>query len=378
MVPKSLHIITLNIPYPPDYGGIIDSYYRIKSLTEAGTEIHLHSFEYGRQHSEVLESLCKSVDYYPRNTSFIKNMSLKPYTVASRDSEKLLHNLLKDDCPILFDGLHTTYYLDHPSLSGRLKTVRVHNIEHQYYSTLARFEMNPFKKLYFGFESLKLRQYEKILDKADILLTVSDSDQEYFEGRYHNAELIPSFHPCEHVESQEGKGDFIVYHGDLSVNENAIVAEYLISKIFSKLPYKCVIAGKSPSSHLKAKATAFKNISIIPDPGNDQMSGLIKDAQINLLFTISANGLKLKVLIALFSGRHCLVNSNILKGSMLGPACQIEDSADGIIEKIHQLMKQPFTEQMIAEREKMLEAYSNNFNVNRLLRLIFPGNSNSH
>jgi hypothetical protein len=72
------------------------------------------------------------------------------------------------------------------------------------------------------------------------------------------------------------------------------------------------------------------------------------------------------------------VNSNILKGSMLGPACQIEDSADGIIEKIHQLMKQPFTEQMIAEREKMLEAYSSNFNVNRLLRIIFPGNSNSH
>ncbi len=131
-------------------------------------------------------------------------------------------------------------------LSGRKKFVRVHNIEHLYYSTLARFEKNPARKLFYGIESLRLKQYEKILKHADILLTVSDTDQEYFESLYHNAELIPSFHPFEQIESPEGTGDYIIYHGDLSVNENIMVAEYLITKIFSKLPYKCVIAGKNP------------------------------------------------------------------------------------------------------------------------------------
>jgi hypothetical protein len=87
---------------------------------------------------------------------------------------------------------------------------------------------------------------------------------------------------------------------------------------------------------------------------------------------MAANGLKLKLLIALFSGRHCVVNSNMTKGTLLSPACNIEDSADGMIDKIHQLMKQPFTEGMIAERERMLLMYSNSFNCKRLTGLIFP------
>jgi hypothetical protein len=242
---------------------------------------------------------------------------------------------------------------------------------------MGRFESNPVKKLYFGAEALKLKFYEKTLSYADILLTVSDTDQEYFERNYHNAELIPSFHPCDHVESAEGTGDYIVFHGDLSVNENVLVAEHLISRIFSKVPYRCIIAGKKPPSGLIKRASAFANISIVPDPDKDQMAQLIRNAHINLLFAIAANGLRLKLLIALFSGRHALVNSNITRGTMLAPACHVEDSADGIIEKIHELMKIPFTKQNISERERILEPYSNSFNLNRLIRLIFPDDCNS-
>jgi len=374
---NDLHIITLNIPYPPDYGGIIDSYYRIKSLHKAGAGIHLHCFEYGREHSPELRAMCKSVIYYQRNTSFKKSFSHKPYTVVSRESASLLQNLTADSFPILFDGIHTTLLLDHPDLSGRIKIVRVHNIEHRYYRSLGRFESNPFKKLYFAAEALKLKSYEKILSHADVILTVSDTDQEYFEKKYHNAELIPSFHPCEHVESIEGKGDYIIFHGDMSVNENVLVAEHLIARIFSKVPYKCIIAGKKPPYRLVKSASAYANISIVPDPDEERMAGLIRDAHINLLFAIAANGLRLKLLIALFSGRHLIVNSNITKGTILAPACHVEDSADGIIEKIHELMETRFTKNDIASRERLLEPYSNRFNVSRLMRLILPDNFNS-
>jgi len=374
----NLHIITLNIPYPPDYGGIIDSYYRIKSLHKAGVGIHLHCFEYGREHSPELESLCKSVNYYPRNTFFTRNLSLKPYTVVSRDSARLLQNLSGDSFPILFDGIHTTFWLDHQCLAGRIKIVRVHNIEHRYYNTMRRFESNPVKKLYFGAEALKLKFYENILSHADILLTVSDTDQEYFERTYHNAELIPLFHPCGNIESAEGTGDYIIFHGDLSVNENVLVAEHLIARIFSKLPYRCIIAGKKPPSWLIKRASAYANISIVPDPDEGQMAELIRNAHVNLLFAIAANGLRLKLLTALFSGRHVLVNSIIIKGTMLGQACHVEDSADGIIEKIDELMKIQFTKQDISKRERLLEPYSTSYNVNRLIRLIFHDDGDSH
>ena len=78
-----LHIVTLNIPYPPDYGGMIDSYYRIKALHDLGVKIHLHCFEYGRTRSPELNRLCETVHYYPRKTSFWFQFSILPYIIFS-------------------------------------------------------------------------------------------------------------------------------------------------------------------------------------------------------------------------------------------------------------------------------------------------------
>lgn len=368
---KNLHIITLDVPYPPDYGGIIDTFHRIRSLHNNGIQIHLHCFEYGRPHSDVLESLCASVNYYKRETSLLKHFSYKPYTISSRVSDQLIKNLINDNYPVLFDGLHTTLYLDHPALTNRKKLVRVHNIEHRYYNTLAEFERNPVKKLYYLIESAKQKRYEKILDMSDYLLTVSETDQKYFENRYHNAELISSFHPYDQSESMSGTGEYIIYHGNLSVNENAAVSEFLITKVFSEIPYKCIIAGKNPPGYLIKKASQFNNITIIPDPDNKYMDSLIRDAHINLLFAKASNGLKLKLLIALFSGRHCIANSNVTDGTLLNPVCHIADSAASIIERIDHLMQEPFTDEMIAGRQSFLSTYSNSFNAKRLEQLLF-------
>ncbi len=367
-----MHIITLNIPWPPDYGGMIDSYYRIQCLSDAGINIRLHCFEYGREHSAKLDALCHTVDYYGRDISFRRHFTYLPFTVSSRLSEALLTKLVEDDHPILFDGLHTTALLAHPSLAGRRKFVRVHNIEHRYYGSLAGFEKNLIKRLYYSLESAKLKRYERVLAEADYLFTVSMSDQEHFRKRFGNAELIPSFHPFSKVESIEGSGDYIIFHGDLTVNENEVVAKYLIREIFSKVPYRCVIAGKNPSPGLISEAGRFSNVSIAGDPTEAEMKDLIRNAHINLLCALAPNGLKLKLLMALFSGRHCLVNENILDGTSLGPACIVENSAKDIIRTINDLMEKPFTSAMIAERESILEPYSNNFNCRRLTSMIFP------
>ena len=33
---KYLNIVSLNVPYPPNYGGVIDIYYKIKALKAVG------------------------------------------------------------------------------------------------------------------------------------------------------------------------------------------------------------------------------------------------------------------------------------------------------------------------------------------------------
>ena len=63
MYNKRIHIVAFDVPFPADYGGVIDVYSRLKLLKEKGWEVHLHCFEYGRGEQEDLESLIK-VSYY--------------------------------------------------------------------------------------------------------------------------------------------------------------------------------------------------------------------------------------------------------------------------------------------------------------------------
>ena len=129
----NLHIISFDIPYPANYGGVIDVFYKIKALHRAGIGIHLHCFEYQRSPAKELEKYCASVHYYRRKTGLTANFSLKPYIVASRMSAQLVENLLNDDFPILFEGLHTCGFMADKRLKGRFLIYRESNIEHQYY-----------------------------------------------------------------------------------------------------------------------------------------------------------------------------------------------------------------------------------------------------
>jgi hypothetical protein len=69
-MPKpSLHIISFDVPFPPDYGGVMDVYYKMKALSEEGVRIILHCYEYGRKASSELTFLADEVYYYPRKTT---------------------------------------------------------------------------------------------------------------------------------------------------------------------------------------------------------------------------------------------------------------------------------------------------------------------
>jgi len=169
----SLHIISFDIPFPANYGGVIDVFYKIRALHQAGVSIHLHCYEYKREPAPELNQYCQSVRYYPRKTGFLTNFGVKPYIVASRISEKLVDNLQNDNFPILFEGLHTCGIMVDARLKGRFMIYRESNIEHHYYFQLFKAEKNPVKKFYFLAESMRLKFFQKILRHASVMLTVS-------------------------------------------------------------------------------------------------------------------------------------------------------------------------------------------------------------
>ena len=366
-----LHIISFDIPYPPNYGGVIDVYHRIRLLSGAGVKIHLHCFEYGRSHSRELESLCCEVNYYRRDTSIRNLFRNTPYIVCSRRSNKLINNLLKDNYPILLEGLHCCDILNDSRFADRNTIVRIHNIEHEYYRLLAEQEHNLLKHLYLRSEARKLRRFEKTLAKAKHLITVNEKENDYLNGLFGNAALIPSFHEYDEICSQQGKGNYILYHANLSVPENISAAKWLTNNVFAKTDLMVKIVGRKPSKDLKTLISKYKNIELIVNPSDKEMHVLIQNAHIIIMYTHQPTGLKLKLLHSLFSGRFCLVNSNMVSGTGLGQVCHIADTPEEFCDKITELRTKTFSNYEIDRRNMLINnQYSNHMNRNRLLKII--------
>ncbi|MFN6039771.1 MAG: glycosyltransferase family 1 protein, partial [Bacteroidota bacterium] len=152
---------------------MIDVFYKLKALKKAGVNIILHCFEYGRQHQDELKKYVEEIHYYKRKKNFLHLFSELPFIVKSRISKELKKNLLKNNYPILFEGLHTCFLLQDEVFKDRKKIYRESNIEHEYYRHLASAEKNKIKKKFFLSEAKKLERFEKILDFADKMLIVS-------------------------------------------------------------------------------------------------------------------------------------------------------------------------------------------------------------
>ena len=348
-----LHIVTFNVPWPADYGGVIDIYHRIVALAQVGVRIHLHCYSYGRPPAKELEQWCDEVCYYPRETGLCHQLERRPYIVASRCSKTLLQRLRQDDHPILLEGLHNCWTLEQLAGQGRNIIVRTHNVEHDYYAALAQAEKRLWKRLFFLSEARKLQRYEPVLLKATRVLAISEADAAHFRALgCRQVTVLPPSHGNTTVVSSTGRGDYVLYHGNLSVPENIKAANYLLDHVVGRCPYQFVIAGRDPDDSLRQAVAQHPNVRLVANPDDDTMHRLLREAHVNLLITQQATGVKLKLMNALYQGRHCLVNSTMVQGTALTDACTLADTPDELCSALARLMATDFTE---GERQRRID-----------------------
>jgi hypothetical protein len=354
-----LHVVSFDIPFPANYGGIIVIFNQIKALQAAGVKVILHCFQYGeRSPQPELERYCHEVNYYKRSRSPLFHLSFLPFIMRTREHSGLLKRLRKDQHPILFEGMHTASWVWNKKLRNRQKIVRMHNVEWQYYESLSQLTpaTNPLYKAYYFAESIKLQRIEpKVVLHADEIITLSTNDFEYYREQKSNVHYIPPFHPNTQVESQLGRG-----------------ALWLINEVFSqKIDVPFVIAGMEPSARLKEAAARHEHISLVEDPDDAQMNALIQKAHINLLVTFQVNGVKLKLINALFRGRFCIVNDKMVSGNGTSKYCHVRNSASAIRQTIEALINAPFEQGRIEERKMLLATeFSNAENAKKLISIL--------
>lgn len=373
-VEKHLHIVCFDVPYPLNYGGVFDPFCMIQTMHEMGIHLHLHCFEYGRGQQLELEKYCVEVNYYPRNQGHKGFSTEIPYIVSSRSSKTLLENLQQDRYPVLLEGIHCTYPLYAGALENRRVILRLHNVEYKYYHHLFHHEKSWLKKAYFYNESRLLKQYERKLANQATILAMSEKDVDLYKQKFQARSIsyLPVFTPFQQVTSMEGLGTYCLYHGNLSVAENEKAAIWLLENVFDKLDLPFVIAGKNPSARLQRIAELNVQSCVIENPDDQEMKDLIRRAQINILPSFNDTGIKLKLLNALYNGRHCIVNEAAIHQTGLEPACHIGTNAEAFQHIIVQLYNHAFGEEEITLRTKLLGArFSNRKNCKQLIELIW-------
>lgn len=345
-----LHVVSFQVPYPPAYGGLIDVYYKLKALHRAGCRVTLHTYLYGEagKEDDALGQVAERVYYYRRRTGVRKACTLLPYIVASRCDPALLENLCQDDAPILFEGLHTCYFLSHPRLAGRELWVRTHNVEHDYYKGLAKSAAWGLSKLYYGLEAIRLRHYEDVLCHATRIYAISPADAAHFTKAYPHAKIFCL--PCFYDDSSEGDGEdgilanpalpwdgqYVLYHGNLAVEENTRAVCHIVRCVLPLAQgVKLVVAGGHPPEALRKEWEKGGNVRVMVNPSKQEIDSLIAHARANILLTFQPTGVKLKLLHALSKGcGECVVNSAMLPDERFGSICIVADAEQALADAL--------------------------------------------
>lgn len=355
---KHLHIISLTVPYPVDYGGVVDLFYKLPALHKQGVSIHLHCFRNNRPEQEKLNDYCVSVNYYDRQIGHKGFMPGLPYMVSSRKNEELLDNLLKDDYPILMEGVQCTWLLNDKRFANRNTYVRIHNVEQDYYYQLFESANSLLHKIYYRWESYQLKKYEQsIVSKATAFWGVTEKDVAVYRNRLgcKTIDYLPVYLPeNQDIKCREGKGNYCLYHGDLSVDTNEKAVIWLLENVFNIIQVPFVIAGKNPSARLEKMAHAQDYTCLVANPGEREMQDMVSKAHIHILPSFSKTGIKLKLLNALFNGRYVIVNKHTVDGSGLEELCTVAGNASEFREHIKNLFDTPFHEKQSLHRKNLL------------------------
>jgi hypothetical protein len=371
LIHKSLHIVSFDIPYPPIYGGIIDVFYKIKALKELGVSIHLHTFIYGKEKQPELEKYCEKVHYYKRDDNFLSLLSRKPFIVKSRSNNKLIKNLLAHKFPILFEGLHTTAPLLKNDFIGQKTYIRTHNIEHLYFDGLYKSSTNIPNKLYYKSEAIKLKKYEKILNKVDGIFTISPEEHTYFSNTYKSTSFyIPVFHENKNIGELSTSKKQVLYHGDLRISDNIKASLFLINT-YKNTDIQLITSSGTKNKKIITATSTHDNCRFIHLKNQTELTKLLHESHVNALPTFQKTGIKLKLINTLYKGKFIIANNEMVEDTGLENLCEIANNESEFLQKTNELFNQEFTEKNRQERSEKLSDFNPKKSAKKLLEIIF-------
>ncbi len=321
---RHLHIVCLGSPYPADCGNSIDTFEKIRALRDSGIKIHLHLLKHKNGIDQELINYCETINSY---SNYKKSINI----------DSLTNNLLENDFPILMEDIFIPNLLKSIRTGKRKIVIRVQT--ESFYQNEINKKSYPWLGLITRVGHKKCYSLPRDLLYACISenLAIALKQKKILE----HTEFLPPFVTWQEVKCGTGMGSFCLYHGNLSDPANEKTAIWLLEKIFNKIRFPFVVAGKKPSRRISKLAHLYSHTCIVANPSKKEIDDLVQKAHINIVPSFQP-GKVYKLLHSLFEGRHCLTNEMAVKNTNLAGACHIANDCQNKIEAIRYLITKPF------------------------------------
>ena len=396
-----VHVVSMDLPIPPLYGGMAEVKSQIEALLASGHSVELHAFMPTSKDQAALESWMGSHPVsdsitgptlrlwtYRRGGVATALWSRLPYLIASRASVPLVRRLTLAPLPVLAHGYHSLW----PALASRVLAqrtfLRIHNPERIYYRGLAEAENGPsfgsfWKRMYYRLEARRLARLEqKILPKLPLsrvwALTPGDAEATapFFQT---GVEVLPPAVPAllsctseqseNHLHARGIDRPFLLIHGKLSVAENDWAAHQFLDLWLAPSPeplspnYHLVIAGQGASGALRRRAAdaAASGVVFVDSPEDLEMAVLLRGASVHGQLAVHRAGIKYKLLNALQTQAPIVGNEDLVAGT----------GAEGLVrlwteprtlaagqKALAQALHTPLSAQEIEERARYISVHS--------------------
>jgi glycosyltransferase involved in cell wall biosynthesis len=248
------------------------------------------------------------VKYYKRDTSFAKQLSITPFIVNSRRSEALVKDLLKDDYPILCEGLHTTAVLLDKRLKDRKIYVRAHNVEHRIWRQLSAGERNPLRKWYLKHLALTLEVYEREhINDYDGIVCITDDDADAYcqMGCRRPMCSVPFAVEPYSLPTDLTVQPFTLFHiGSMDWKPNIEAIDWFLDKVWPLLhrevpQARLFLAGRRMPQRLID--SRIEGVTVVGEV--DDAMRFMSDKSVNVVPLLSGSGIRVKILEAMSMGK---------------------------------------------------------------------------
>ncbi len=358
---KVLHVMK-TLPYPPVDGFRSDIWTRLLALRGLGYRIHLLTTaaepDAGDANLAVIRSVVERITFVRRVPIAVCALKLRPMQVAR--SGRLAKVPLDERYDlVLAESEEVLPIFENPTLSAKVRALRVHNNESKYMAELSAADYRIFWKLFFASEALKYgllaKRSHRLVDQL-WFISREEADQ-CAAGKVVARWLPPGLEPLPaSLPVRDRDSRRVLFVGSLSVPLNCEAVRWYVRNVHPLLldvpGYEFVVAGSSGGSgnamQLATELASAAACQVCVDPVS--LDPLYRSAGVFVNPMRRGSGVKMKTIHAIREGIPVVTTRVGAEGSGFEDRVhlRIEDTAEDFAAGIRELILDPAGSQKMA------------------------------